>query len=77
MVVSDIIQQHFMRLSKGQRRVAQFIIDNPKIIATMIAADVGKMVGVSESTVIRLCYRLDFQGYSALQKKIREDLARL
>ncbi|KGR75535.1 MurR/RpiR family transcriptional regulator [Ureibacillus sinduriensis] len=68
------IKKRFIRLSRGQRKVAQFTIDNPNVIATHIASDVGKLIGVSESTVIRFCYAMELSGFSELQEKIRADL---
>ena len=70
----DQIKKRFIRLSRGQRKVAQFIIDNPNVIATHIASDVGKLIGVSESTVIRFCYAMELSGFSELQQKIKVDL---
>lgn len=71
----DEIKRRYIRLSRGQRKVAQFVIDNPNVVATHIASEVGKMVGVSESTVIRFCYVMDLSGYSELQEKLRNELA--
>src|SRR4051812_4841451 len=70
----DEIKKRFIRLSRGQRKVAQFIIDNPNVIATHIASDVGKLIGVSESTVIRFCYAMDLSGFAELQERIKKDL---
>lgn len=70
----DQVKKRFIRLSRGQRKVAQFIIDNPNVIATHIASDVGKLIGVSESTVIRFCYAMELSGFSELQERIRGDL---
>ncbi|MFC7685961.1 MurR/RpiR family transcriptional regulator [Ureibacillus sp. GCM10028918] len=74
MCFCDQIKKRFIRLSRGQRKVAQFTIDNPNVIATHIASDIGKLIGVSESTVIRFCYAMELSGFSELQEKIRADL---
>ncbi|TQE90397.1 MurR/RpiR family transcriptional regulator [Ureibacillus terrenus] len=71
----DEVKKRFIRLSRGQRKVAQFVIDNPHIVATHIASEVGKIIGVSESTVIRFCYAMDLSGYSELQERLRKDLS--
>lgn len=68
------IKRKFIRLSKGQRKVAQFVVDNPNVVATHIASEVGRLAGVSESTVIRFCYAMDLSGFSELQDKIKGDL---
>ena len=73
-MICDEIKKKFIRLSRGQRKVAQFIIDNQNIVATHTAYEVGKQIGVSESTVIRFCYAMELSGYTELQEKIRENL---
>lgn len=74
MSICDSIKKKFIRLSKGQRKVAQFVLDNPNVIATQVASEVGRQAGVSESTVIRFCYAMDFTGFSELQEKMKEYL---
>lgn len=74
MSICDSIKKSFIRLSKGQRKVAQFVLDNPNVIATQVACEVGRQAGVSESTVIRFCYAMNFSGYSDLQEKMKEFL---
>ena len=63
-----------MRLSKGQRKVAQFILEQPSIVPANIASEVGRLAGVSESTVIRFCYAIELGGYNELQEKLAEYL---
>lgn len=74
MSICDSIRKSFIRLSKGQRKVAQFVLDNPNVIATQVASEVGRQAGVSESTVIRFCYAMNFSGFSDLQEKMKEFL---
>lgn len=74
MSICDSIKKKYIRLSKGQRKVAQFVIDNPTIITTQVASEVGRQAGVSESTVIRFCYAMDLSGFNELQQKMKEYL---
>lgn len=74
MNIIETIKKRYIRLSRGQRKVAQFIVDNPNIVATHIASEVGQLIGVSESTVIRFCYAMELSGYHELQEKLRNDL---
>lgn len=74
MSIYKSIKQRYIRLSKGQRKVAQFVIDNPSIVATQTAAEVGRLANVSESTVIRFCYAMELTGYLALQELVRDYL---
>ncbi|KAB3534014.1 MurR/RpiR family transcriptional regulator [Alkaliphilus pronyensis] len=66
------IQKNFSKLSKGQKLIAQFIIDNYDKAAFMTASKLGIKVGVSESTVVRFANALGFEGYPELQKALQE-----
>ncbi len=72
--IYDYIKSKYLRLSKGQRKVAQFILEQPSTIVTNIASEVGRLAGVSESTVIRFCYAIELSGYGELQAKLNEYL---
>ena len=71
MTICESIKKRYIRLSKGQRKVAQYVIDNPNVVATQVASEVGRLAGVSESTVIRFCYAMSLSGYSELQEKMK------
>ena len=58
--------------SKGQRRIAQYILESYDKAAFMTASKLGKTVGVSESTVVRFAMELGFDGYPTMQKAMQE-----
>lgn len=62
----------FQKLSKGQKMIAQYIMNNYDKAAFMTAARLGEKVGVSESTVVRFANALDFEGYPQLQRELQE-----
>lgn len=66
------VQVHFNDLSAGMKKVAKHLLDSPQSFAIQSAGQVGKEIGVSETTVIRFCYALEYSGYSELQKEVRE-----
>lgn len=70
--VIKVIQNNFSRLSKGQKLIAEFIMDNYDKAAFMTAATLGATVGVSESTVVRFVNTLGYDGYRELQKELQE-----
>ena len=65
------IEKKSSEFSKGQRRLAQYITENYDIAAYLTASKLGKEAGVSESTVVRFAYQLDYEGYPELQKAIQ------
>ena len=58
--------------SKGQKRIAAFILDNYDRAAFMTAARLGETASVSESTVVRFAAQLGYDGYPAMQKALQE-----
>lgn len=74
MKLKELIHEHYNDLSKSQKKVGQYILDNPKIVAMSSAQEIGAKINVSETTVIRFCHSLELSGYAALQKDIRENL---
>lgn len=58
--------------SKGQKRIAAFILDNYDRAAFMTAAKLGETAAVSESTVVRFAAQLGYDGYPNMQKALQE-----
>lgn len=72
---SDIIkniQDRYAGMSKGQKCIADYIVNNYDKAAFMTAGVLGRNVGVSESTVVRFACMLGFEGYPDLQKNLQE-----
>lgn len=66
------IQKFRPSFSKGQKRIAQYIEENPDRVAFMTASKLGETVGVSESTVVRFATEIGYSGYPALQQAMQE-----
>ncbi|NLJ58792.1 MAG: MurR/RpiR family transcriptional regulator [Tissierellia bacterium] len=67
----SVLKGNFHKFSKGQKAIAQFIIDHYDKAAFMTAAKIGEMVDVSESTVVRFATTLGYSGYPELQKALQ------
>ena len=66
------IDNVYPTLSKGHKKIADFIKTNYEKASFMTAASLGKAVGVSESTVVRFASNIGFDGYPELQKYLQE-----
>jgi DNA-binding MurR/RpiR family transcriptional regulator len=66
------IQEKLSEMSKGQKLIANYIINHYDKAAFMTAARLGEVVGVSESTVVRFAIELGYDGYPKLQKVLQE-----
>ncbi len=58
--------------SKGQKRIANYILSDYDKAATMTACRLGQIAQVSESTVVRFASQLGYDGYPAMQKALQE-----
>jgi len=68
----NLMKEKYPTFSKGHKAIASYIINHYDKAAFMTAAQLGKEVGVSESTVVRFPLELGFDGYPELQKKLKE-----
>lgn len=68
------VQIHLPSLSPGQKKVADFILQNLEYFSYATLAKLSKDIGVSETTVIRLAYSLEFDSFSQMQNAIRSQL---
>ncbi|MBQ7320514.1 MAG: MurR/RpiR family transcriptional regulator [Clostridia bacterium] len=66
------IEEGIPGFSKGQKLIARYMIEHYEEAAYMTAARLGKLVGVSESTVVRFACELGFEGYPELQRGLQE-----
>ena len=66
------IESSMTEFSKGQKLIANYILNHYDKAAFMTAARLGKVVGVSESTVVRFASELGYDGYPKLQKALQE-----
>jgi len=66
------INDNYSKLSKGQKLLANYIIDHYEKAVFLTAAKLGSIVGVSESTVVRFANELGYDGYPKLQRALEE-----
>ena len=66
------LESNTASFSKGQKKIAAYIMQNYDKAAFMTAAVLGEKVGVSESTVVRFATELGFKGYPEFQKEIQQ-----
>lgn len=60
--------------SKGQKRIAAYILENYDKAAFMTAGRLGQLAGVSESTVVRFASELGYDGYPGMRKAIQDTI---
>lgn len=68
--ISDMMPE----FSKGQKLIANYILEHYEKAAYMTALKLGNTVNVSESTVVRFANKLDYEGYPQLQRSLQSHI---
>ena len=66
------INERYKSFSKGQKRLADFIMKNPDEAVFMTAARLGEKVGISESTAVRFAVSLGYKGFPQFRAALEE-----
>ena len=74
MNLDKLIYDKIPTLSAGQRKVAEYILNNKDEFSYATLAKLSKDISVSETTVIRFAYSLGFDSFSAMQQKLRDEI---
>ena len=66
------INESYSRMSKGKKNIATYVTEHYEQAVFMKAAELGKIVGISESTVVRFAMSLGYEGYPEFQKALAD-----
>ncbi|MCI2395049.1 MurR/RpiR family transcriptional regulator [Aliiroseovarius sediminis] len=69
------ISRQLPELKRSQRKVADFVLENPAAVTEMRLSDIAAKTGVSEPSVIRFCVSVGCSGYQDLKIALARSLA--
>lgn len=67
------VKIHYDNFSKGEKKIADFLMDNPDSILPLYITELAEKCDTSEATVVRFAKRLGFDGYQQLKIAIAQD----
>ena len=70
--ILNCLERGMSGFSKGQKRIASYILENYDKAAFMTASRLGILAGVSESTVVRFASELGYDGYPSMQRALQD-----
>ena len=71
----ELVTGAALRFTPAERRVAEAVLDDPKLVAFGTVAQLASRSGTSGPTVLRFASRLGFDGFVELQAFVREQIA--
>ncbi|RCW52209.1 MurR/RpiR family transcriptional regulator [Halanaerobium sp. ST460_2HS_T2] len=74
--VLDTIKDKYEDIFPAEQKIASFILDNPEKAVNANVSELANYSDVSDSTVIRFCKHLGYEGYYQLRINLSRDLGR-
>lgn len=74
--VIETIKEYYDQIFSAEKKVADFILQNPEKAVNANVSELANHSGVSDATVVRLCKHIGYQGYYQLRICLSRDLGR-
>lgn len=74
--VLDVIKDNYEKIFSAEKKVADYILDNPEDTVNSTVSELAKASGVSDATVVRMCYHLGYKGYYQFRLLLAKDVGR-
>ncbi len=59
----SMLRAYYPGLSPSEKKVGDFILENPETVIRMTLAEIAARTGVSDATAVRFCRSLGFEGW--------------
>lgn len=74
--VLEVIRDNYEKIFSAEKKVAEFILQNPQEAVNSNVSELAKRSGVSDATVVRMCHHLGYKGYYQLRLLLAKDIGR-
>lgn len=74
--VLQVIREQYERIFSAERKVADFVLQNPQKAVDSNVSELAKASGVSDATVVRMCHHIGYSGYYQFRITLSRDLGR-
>jgi DNA-binding MurR/RpiR family transcriptional regulator len=71
---TERIHLKYESMSRGQRRLADFVLQNGPEAAMMSSAELASAMQMSESSVVRFAQLLGYQGYPSMRQQLQSEV---
>ncbi|MGG1676005.1 MurR/RpiR family transcriptional regulator [Neobacillus sp. NRS-1170] len=68
------IRSYYARFSDKEKKIANYILDNPDKIIHCTINEVAEDLNVADATVFRFCKRIGYKGYQALKIALASEI---
>lgn len=71
------IKGHYPKMFAAEKKVARFVLNHPEEAIMMNVSELARASEVSDATVIRMCKRIGYTGYSQMRVILANDLGKI
>lgn len=75
--VLQVIWENYEKFFSAEKKVADFVLQNPQKAVDSNVSQLAKHSGVSDATVVRMCHHIGYTGYYQFRITLARDLGRL
>lgn len=75
-LVLEVIRDNYGKIFSAEKKVADYILDNPQEAVNANVSELAKGSGVSDATVVRMCHHLGYKGYYQMRLFLAKDIGR-
>ncbi|WP_161485541.1 MurR/RpiR family transcriptional regulator [Vagococcus penaei] len=68
-----LLKEKLSQLSKTEKKLATWILENPKKVTTMTVTQLSEVSDASPATIVRLCYSLGLAGFTDLKFRLSRE----
>lgn len=69
----NIIKSFYPSLSKGEKKVADYVLEAKEDIIYQTLQEIAKKINVGEATIVRFCKKIGFDGFNILKLSIAKE----
>lgn len=74
--VLEVIQDNYDEIFSAEKKVADYVLENPQEAVNATVSELAKASGVSDATVVRMCHHLGYKGYYQFRLMLAKDVGR-
>lgn len=74
--VLRVITDQYDQLFSAEKKIADYILANPKQAVNCNVSELAKVSGVSDATVVRMCHHIGYTGYYQFRIELSRDLGK-
>lgn len=75
--VLQVIRENYEKFFSAEKKVADFVLQNPQKAVDSNVSQLAKHSGVSDATVVRMCHHIGYTGYYQFRITLARDLGKL